>query len=344
MLNKKFTIILFAMTISVLGSVQATNYTPAKLLESSLPTPFKDSGVIELTFMVDKFGEVKESAILRSTLPDYFEKEAMRALSKYKYQPAMLNSEPIGSRQTARLEFDHSRVSNRFGFTNPMDAPEGYMSLYNKLAKQLKKSEPNKRKATNTLKKLMELPYKTFFTSVHTELAQYQFHLTFGTKEQRLESLLNVIMYEDVEWGGKRALDQETKSTIQIGVLGLMLELGQNAEFIEKYNEYSKGNEQIVEEFSPYIDRVSKIQLSDEVIARRATISLQGSTFLTLLKRTFFIEVAKGEVEEFLLRCDTKFLKVEFKRNEQYQLPESWGTCQLQLVGEPLSLVKVIQQ
>lgn len=332
------------MTFFVIDAVQATDYTPAKLLERSLPTPFKDSGVVELTFMVDELGKVKESAILRSSLPDYHGKEAMRALSKYKYQPAMLNSEPVESRQTTRVEFDHSRVSNRFGFTNPMDAPEGYMSLYNKLGKQLKKSEPNKRKATNTLKKLMELPYKTFFTSVHTQLAQYQFYLTFGAEEQRLKPLLNVMMYEDVEWGGNRALDRETKSIIQFGVLGLMLELGQNAEFIEKYNKYSKGNKQIVEAFSPYIDKVSKIQFGDDVIARRAMISLRGSTFLTLLKRTFVIELEEGEVEMFSLRCDTKFLKVEFKRDEQYQLPESWGTCQLQLIGQPRSLVTIIQQ
>ena len=103
---------------------------------------------------------------------------------------------------------------------------------------------------------------------MHNELAQHRFETIFGTKETQLEPLLSILMYEDVEWAGKHALDDDTKLTIQQSVLKLMLELGKNAEALEKYNEYSNNNPSIIEVFLSYIKKIKEIQKNDNVVER----------------------------------------------------------------------------
>ena len=116
----------------IVSTAQSADYLPAELLEGSMPVhPYRvyqtrdaDSGMVELVFMVDKSGIPVNIEIVRSPMP-IFEHQASLAISKYKYQPATLNSKPIKSRRSARVEFDHSRIDSLYGFTNPMDAPEG---------------------------------------------------------------------------------------------------------------------------------------------------------------------------------------------------------------------------
>lgn len=330
-------------------NVQANDFKEAELVTTVLPKfevytnrpdRFVGSGMIELVFMVDKTGKATEIEIVRSSLPRY-EGQALAAISKYKYQPATLNSKPVESRQMARIEFDTSRLSNR---ARPMLPPRGYMSHYNRLSRELDKEEPREREIERLLRKLRFIRFRTFFSSVHTELAQNRYATKFGSKEKQLEPLLNIMMYEDVEWRGKLALDASTKSTIQLSILKLLLDLGYYAEALEKYNEYSTGNVEVIGAFSGSIEKIKQVQLSEYVVERRVDIDSRGYSFLPLLKRSFVINATVGQLHTFELRCDTNYASFEFKQDVQYHIPASWRRCELQMNGEPDSTISILQQ
>ncbi|RBP51151.1 energy transducer TonB [Arenicella xantha] len=344
---------LFACLLSTLIAiaVQAQEFVPAKVIESSVSEnlyegiwPSRiDSGVAELVFMVDKTGQPKEIEVLRSSR-SFFNGPAIKTIETYRYQPATVNAEPVESRQVARVEFDHSKIANIRGFVNPMDAPDGYMSLYNRLRKELNKESPNHRKAVHTLNKIHRLRYKTFFTEVHTQLARYYLAVEFGSKEEQLEPLLKVMMFENIEWGGKRALDDETKNTIQLAILKLMLDLGHNAEALKKYSEFSATNSDVSNAFSSYMQKIKQIQQSDSVLERRVTLTPDGKAFLSLLKKSFVVELVTGSVDNFLIRCERRFARFEYNPEAQYDIPAAWGECEMQLNGAPDTLVSVLQQ
>lgn len=338
----------FVILLTCLNS-HAVDFREAELITTVLPDfrintvrpdRYVGSGVIEFVFIVDKKGQPKEIEIVRSSLPRY-EDSALAAISKYKYQPATLNSKPIESRAIARVEFDVSRFSIR---SRPMSPPYGYMNLYNRLSREFDKEEPNESKAKNLLRKLKYMRVRTFFSSVHTALAQNRVAMKFGSKDQQLEPLLNIMMYADVEWRGKRALDASTKSTIELSILKLLFDLRYYAEALEKYNEYSNGNAQVVSAFFGNIEKLKRIQLSEEVIERRVDIPSRGYTFLPLLKRSFVITPLVGELHTFELRCDANYSRFEFKQDAQYDIPASWGRCELQMNGKPDSTISVLQQ
>lgn len=342
---------LLLLTIVICGAANAQTFKPAEVIESSVSKnlyeriwPSRiDSGVAELVFIVDKSGQPTNIEVLRSS-EVYFDAPAIKTIATYKYKPATVDGRPVDSRQVARVEFDHSKIANMSGFVKPMDAPEGYMSLYNRLRKELNKEEPSHRKAMHTLNKMHRLRYKTFFTAVHTQLARYYLFIKFGSKEQQLDPLLKIMMFENIEWGGNRALDTDTKHTIQLAIIKLMLELGHNADALEKYQEYSGSNSGIESTFSAYIEKVKQLQASDSVVERKVSLPTSGRTFLFLLKNSFVVEALSGRVDDFLLRCDGRFAEFKFQAGAQYDIPVDWGRCHLQLNGEPETVVSILQQ
>jgi len=173
------------------------------------------------------------------------------------------------------------------------------------------------------------------------ELAQNRYAIKFGSKQ--LEPLLNIMMYEDVEWREKRALDASTKSTIELSILKLLFDLSYYAEALEKFNEYSIGNAQVVSAFFGSIEKIKQIQLGEDVIERRLDIYRRGYTFLPLLKRSFVITPLVGQLYTIELRCDANHARFEFKQDAQYDIPESWGRCELQMNGQPDSTISVLQ-
>ncbi|MBL4671751.1 MAG: TonB family protein [Arenicella sp.] len=338
--------------VSLIGSlVHPQGFEAAELIESSVSKNFYeifwpsriDSGVVELVFMVDKMGQPIEIEVLRSSQP-FFDSAAIKTVASYQFKPARLNANSVDSRQMLRVVFDHSKIANISGFVKPMHAPKGYMSLYNRLRKELKKETPSQRKAMLALNKIHRLRNKTFFTAVHTQLARYHLAEKFGSKEQQLEPLLKVMMFEDVEWGGKRAVDDNVKKTVQFAILKLMLDLGYNAEALEKYNQFSASNPEISDTFSGYMEKIKQIQEGGSVLERRVTLSRDGRTFLSLLKDSFVIEPITGRMDNFLIRCERRFARFEYEAEAQYDIPAAWGKCEMQLNGEPETLESVLQQ
>jgi len=333
------------------GLVQAQDFEAAEIIESSVSKNFYeifwpsriDSGVVELVFMVDKMGKPIEIEILRSSQP-FFDSPAIKTVASYQFKPARVNANPVDSRQVARVVFDHSKIANITGFVKPMSAPKGYMSLYKRLRKELKKETPSQRKAMQALNKIHRLRNKTFFTGVHTQLARYYLAEKFGSKEQQLDPLLKVMMFEDVEWGGNRALDAEVKRTLQFAIVKLMLDLGYNAEALEKYDEFAFSNPEISATFSGYMQKIKQIQEGDSVVERRVTLSRDGRTFVSLLKHSFVVEPITGRIDDFLIRCERRFARFKYDAEAQYDIPAAWGDCEMQLNGEPETLVSVLQQ
>ena len=64
-------------------------------------------GWVLLTYDVDTSGSLSNIAVIDSEPRKIFDKEATRALRKWKFKPAMTNGQPIASvGQTVKIEFN----------------------------------------------------------------------------------------------------------------------------------------------------------------------------------------------------------------------------------------------
>jgi protein TonB len=65
----------------------------------------RQEGWVELEFTIGTDGRVKDVAVVRAQPPRIFDKEAVRAVQQFTFEPALKDGQPVESRGRRRLEF-----------------------------------------------------------------------------------------------------------------------------------------------------------------------------------------------------------------------------------------------
>ena len=353
-------LILFIFSISSVAANEQ-KFTPAKLVKKASPHYPKsqqrsaggnrrDFGLVDLVFMVDERGKPYEISVRKSTSV-IFEEEAIRVITRYQYEPANLNSKDVNSKSSARVIFKYSRPITRelvtrefFENWRTRSVPEGFMSHYNKLNVEMEKAKPIEYKARRRLEKMVELRDQTSLSLVHTELSRFKYYSTFGPPSKSIDALSGALLFDGIVKFKKPLLEEGVKNTVVKNLLKLLLEQGRSAESLELYAYYLNQVPKLKELFSASMGKIVELQGSERLIERKLLLTARGDVHLFLFKRVFTIDQVVGSISTIKLRCDTKFAEMPYKVDAQYALPESWGKCDLQLIGEPGTTASVLQQ
>ena len=108
--------------------------------------------------------------------------------------------------------------------------------------------------------------------------------------------------------------------------------------------QFKKSDRKVGNMFKSYIAKLILLKESDQASQRVVNVGEIGYAHLPLLKRSFVVKIDKGKINTLKLRCDAKFKEFAFKIDAQYSTPDSWGACNLQIIGEQGSVVSVLQQ
>ena len=357
---KLITGLIFGLISLYTFTAQAENvYKPAELVNKAQPhypdsriTPSngsklpltgstgRDVGLVELVFMIGTDGKPYEVFVTRSTSP-LFEQEAARAILRYEYRPAKIQNKVVNSKGSAL-------VTSEFWYKKPfpgiMGAPEGFHSFYNKFTKELAKSMPDEDRARMFIKKMSHLSDQTYVSLSHIELARFKYATTFGTPHEAIEALYGILQFAGIVKHKRAVLEEDFEKKVVKNLIKLLFENGRSAEVLELYTGYLERIPDLSRLYSKTIDKTKSLQKSDTVIERKLKLNERGDAHLPMFKRLFTIDQVAGSLSPLKLRCDTKFLQLDFKIDAQYALPESWGKCDLQLIGEPGTTASVLQQ
>ena len=97
------------VNIDLGGGIQiARELTPLVRIPADYPIPALMKGIegfVELRFVVTETGSVRDPEVLRADPPGVFERAAIRAVLKWKYQPQMVNGKPTSVVTYTRLRF-----------------------------------------------------------------------------------------------------------------------------------------------------------------------------------------------------------------------------------------------
>ena len=55
----------------------------------------------------------------------------------------------------------------------------------------------------------------------------------------------------------------------------------------------------------------------------------------SLLKDEMTFNILEGEIAELKLRCDRRYIGFRFAAKSTFKIPESYGNCQLEVIGNP---------
>jgi protein TonB len=65
----------------------------------------RQTGWVELQFVIGADGRVRDVSVSQSSPPRVFDREAVRAMQQWTFEPALRDGQPVESRARRRIEF-----------------------------------------------------------------------------------------------------------------------------------------------------------------------------------------------------------------------------------------------
>lgn len=293
------------------------------------------SGVVQLIFMVDKEGKPFEIMIANSSLPA-FSNAAIYAVRKWEFSTATLKGEPVESKQRLRYKFQITQQKQ--------GASPSFTKYYRRLMEELRESEPNREVATKYIKKMNKASIRNLYALTYAGLAWFEYSKKFGTDADQISALKDIVLFDVEEEKEQRVLSDNATFTVMDTLLKLLLNNNRYSEYLNYYEIFKPMDPKINETFSGTVDKVKKLQTGTQAFSQKLEIGELGFTHLDLFKRIFYFETKLGKITELKLRCDTNYAKFTHNDKTDYQIPASWGNCNVQVIGEPGSEAQLIQQ
>ena len=310
-----------------------------------------DDGLLEIRFVVTEGGNIVSPMVVRTSMAKYVE-PTLRALESTSYAPATVNGKPVASAvtQTFMFQVNAADLRNSRGasasFANIRDngVPDGFQSFYDQFTKELERREPSQEKAEGLLKRMVELKHQSFYSLAYHSLARYRLAEKFQGSEEKIRALQDLIWFDPLVKEKFQILKGDLRDAIWTSLLKEQIQAGQYAEALNTHAEFTNLRAGSDMPFADAIAQITELKGNEQVVQRSISISESGFTHLPLLKNSFtFIDV-NGSISNLILRCEARFTELKYQADAQYELPESWGACDLQVVGSAGTTSKILSQ
>ncbi|MGI9330047.1 MAG: energy transducer TonB [Gammaproteobacteria bacterium] len=311
----------------------------AQILKQPGPKYPRDSkkrgqeGWVMLSFMVNKKGGVTDALIEDSSGVTAFEKEALKVVKKWRYEPATYDGEPVEQRQT------------RLVLTYAMDIPrrgaglrfrEGYNSVQERLSEQ---DYDGAQREWQTLADFngWNLYETARLWALYALVGEAQ-----GDNAQALTGLLRATR------GGGSYLEKDFYAAALRKMFVLQLRADNRAGALVTYGRLERrsgaldGFEQLTEAAVTLRERLQ----ASEVLAAEARVEvIAGKPFWTrrLLRRDVELFDIRGKLESIDFRCDWGRVKDKAVTGKRWQLPRELGDCDVYVYGRKGSRFSLLQ-
>jgi TonB family protein len=322
------------------GEKQVEIFDAPKMKEMTQPHyPLIESnrereGWVVVNYMVDTTGAVFEPSVVASTGSKNFEEAALKAISESKFEPASLGDKSVeGSgiiRYTFTMEKDQAGATRQFG------------NLYKRLTKALEKSD--KEEADEIIAKIEERVSMNHYERAYYDFAQSMYAQQFGTKREQMNYLRSALQYESDYDNGDEFLPAELVLLARKQLFALEVENRRFAEALRTYTLIKrKYDGEATEIFDKTAKQVYDLRTDDSVYAVESVFNDNGYFSIGLHKRGFYVEPSDTLINEFKLRCQKKYVFFAYEQGKQYKIPDTWGPCSLQVLGEANGEFELVQ-
>jgi len=285
-------------------------------------------GWVEVGYMVDPNGKPYEFTILNSSGDNKSLHDAsLKALQEWTFKPATLNGSPIDSGFSTKFIFRFTDLTT--------SASSDFVGAFKKFEAAV--AAKDKVAAEALLKKLK---VQNLYEDAFYGLAQYEYAELQGDVGHQLAGIRRAV-------AGEKSATYLPKKLFRFAIQRqLALELA-TRDFasalitwpIMKSVETDKA---LLQKYEASIKEVRALQ-SDRQSFRVAASLDDGRWNYRLFKRKFHVAVKEGFVTQIKLRCDKNYVFFQFDPTIEYQIPEQYGACAIEVVGDGNSKFDLIQ-
>lgn len=311
-------------------SAEAIERTPPEFPKRALKR--RSDGWVQLSYVIDKEGKVKDIVPVDYGGDKAFISAAMKAVKKWKFEPAMADGEPIEQCDNAiQLDFVISNgagVSRRFNsamFSGRTALSEGDLDKV--------------RDALNKMDTAKSINITEIFWRNHLAISLYNKTGELDKKHDAVvqaRSSLNAV-----------SLDDDQKARLRSYLLQEEFAYLVNHRFYSSaLFTFDKLKEANPDEASVYEDavlRVKSLIASEEPIVVPVEIDDSGRWHHYLARRAFTFAEVEGRLDKVEIRCSRTFRSFTISDKSQWQIPASWGQCNIHVLGEQNSKFKLVE-
>lgn len=289
----------------------------------------RQEGWAKISFVIDKEGKVIDPIVQDSSGLRSFEKEALRAISKWEYSPATQDGEPIEQCQM-QVQMDF-KMAEKVGVTRSFK--KDYMFIVDAI------SQNNLSEAAALLEKLGEENMWNMTESAYFWTADALYAKEINDVQRELSSVNRALAI--------RSDNIQNETRIYLLERRFVLSLTQTAYFnaLSSFAELQqlKDSDTTVEHLKPYAEKIERLVKGTDPLVMHATIASDKPFYHQLSRNSFSLMTNKGELDELQIRCANKRSRFTVAENSQWKIPKTWGQCTIFVTGSPNSLFDVVE-
>lgn len=314
------------INLGVLPYYRAPPYYPKKQVDNG------NDGVVELNFMVNKEGYTSDPMVTGSSRKS-FEREAVVAASRYRYKPTIINGETVAHFESIRIIFEMQYSTHR--------ASKSFTKLFNSTLELLVSEQTiDKNKIAKLISKLEKKRFQTLASEGRLSYLKFKFAIKFGNFLEHLEAAEHLDMFN-----GSRDFDfisKEEQHNIKSTLLSLYTKNNQFVEALSVIKGLQKNDLSNNAELEMIKAEINTIYQNDQVVSE-IKIHKRGYSSMYIFKNIFSFKDIDGQINKLKFRCRNSFAELAFNAESEYKIPESWGKCHIQIVGDAGTSARLVQ-
>lgn len=176
----------------------------------------------------------------------------------------------------------------------------------------------------------------------YISLARYKHAEQFGSMDDQIHALREMLLSNDrgqAVLNGALADKELLRLLIESKYYGEALELYHN--IVRKQR--GRFKPEVDAAYGEAIEKISDLLTSEQGFSREIRIKENGYTFVPMIKRKVQFDRIRGVLNQLVVRCKRKYATFKIVAARQFEIPKTWGQCQLQILGAPNSKAQLVQ-
>jgi TonB family protein len=282
-------------------------------------------GWVVMSFVVTRDGTVRDPVVLDSSRHE-FERPALEAVRSFIYEPAEVDGQP--------LETAVSRYRITFVLDPPTHAARpDFARRFQLLERHIRQGDLEK--AGVALANLESFGRANLYEDAFYWWARAMYYSATGAPELRRESLLRAIAYAGVD--GRSGLPAAMHARGLTELYGDYIRTAELAAALDTYRQLAQrvGKDKVSQELHSHAASVRALLESDAAIEAQGHVASDHPWHHRLSRDSFEFAEIQGELHRLSLWCEQRAVELEIDPESSWQVPASWGACEIYVSGEP---------
>jgi len=286
-------------------------------------------GWVQVSYVISADGEIVDPVVENSSGSDTFEREALRTVKRWSYEPATWDGVPV--------QQCHTEVMITFAIDGAgTSVTKKFYNRYRRIGKAIDSGELTK--AQEMIDDVVDdlnlsLSEMAWLWAQRARLAGLA-----GDKDAQLRAL------REATQNNGRWVDEKLYPNLLLVRTALEIEDGNFSEALSSHDKLVNVNEEHpqLEQLKPFVNSMRDLIASDTALSVPAAIGQEADCVDCAtnwhyhpLRRKFSIADVNGSLRNIEFRCSWQRVVDEALEGITWDLPEDWGDCSILVFGEP---------